>query len=141
MKKSYNQYKYKMSKSNAISNCSYEQYMKNQLEMLSKNFVIKCYKRVNVEKWKGFNKELDRLVQIRWKDKTIYEFLVEKSFWYQRNTNKEDKKYMRSYADEKIERLKVPIVKIPAKIIPLKNNSKVKQKIGHSQVLFENAKK
>jgi len=48
---------------------------------------------------------------------------------------------MRLCADEKIERLKVPIVKIPAKIIPLKNNSKVKQKIGHSQVLFENAKK
>jgi hypothetical protein len=123
------------------SSCSYEKYMKDQLELLSKNFVIKCYKRVNIENWQCFDKEVDRLVQIRWKDKVIYEFITEKSFWFQRNTNKEDKVYMRKHADEKIKMLSAGIVKRTSKSIPVKTKPQVKQKIGHSQTLFENAKK
>ena len=123
------------------SNCSYEQYMKDQLGLLSKNFVIKCYKRVNIEKWQGFDKKVDRLIQIKWKDKLIYEFLTERSFWFQRNTNKEDRVYMRKHADEKIEKLKSAIIKKPSENISSKTKSKVKQKIGHTQTLFENAKK
>ena len=104
-------------------------------------FIIKCYKRVNVEKWQCFDKKVDRLIQIRWKDKPIYEFITEKAFWFQRNTNKEDKVYMRKHADEKIKRLQAAIIKKPSKNIPSKTKPKVKQKIGHTQTLFENAKK
>ena len=146
MKRFYNQYKYKMSKVNTTtSNCSYEQYMKDQSSILSNNFIIKCYKRVNKEVWQGFDKEMDRVIQIRWKDKPIYEFLIEKAFWFQRNTNKEDRVYMRLHADEKIKRLQSAIIKKPSKNISSKIKPKikpkVKQEIGYTQTLFENAKK
>ena len=55
--------------------------------------------------------------------------------------NKEDKVYMRKHADEKIKMLSAGIVKRTSKSIPVKTKPQVKQKIGHSQTLFENAKK
>jgi hypothetical protein len=94
-----------------ISNLSYEEYMKDQLEILSKNFTVKTYKRADNEVWHEFKRNIDLRIQIQWKGKSIYEFLVEKSFWYQRNTNKEDRIYMRRWADTKIHMLKSGIIK------------------------------
>ena len=48
---------------------------------------------------------------------------------------------MRKHADEKIKMLSAGIVKRTSKSIPVKTKPQVKQKIGHSQTLFENAKK
>ena len=88
---------------NNLSNASYEQYMKDKLSSLSPYFVVKAYKRANEDEWEGFIKGGDLRIQIQWKKKCMIEFVVEKSFWYQRNTNKEDRKYMRDWADKKIQ--------------------------------------
>ena len=123
---------------NSTSNCSYEQYMKDQLGLLSKNFVVKTYKRANIEKWELFEKGIDVLIQIQFKKKPVFEFVIEKLFWIQRNLNKEDRVYMRRWANPKIEMIKSSVKKKKPKKVKLK---KTKPKIGHTQTLFENAKK
>lgn len=86
-----------------MSNASYEEYMKDTLSLLSPHFAIKSYKRANEKEWEGFIKGEDLRIQIQWKTKCMIEFVIEKSFWYQRNINKEDRKYMRAWADKKIQ--------------------------------------
>ena len=124
------------------SSSSYEQYMKDQLSLLSKNFTLKTYKRAADEKWDGFEKGKDLRIQIQWKNEKIFEFLVEKSFWYQRNTNKEDRHYMRLWADPKIGMIKGGlIIKKPIPIKTLKSESKIIKSIGHTQDIFEKIKR
>tara|TARA_Y100000034_G_C6806513_1_gene362191 strand:- start:473 stop:871 length:399 start_codon:yes stop_codon:yes gene_type:complete len=126
--------------SNPISNYSYEQYMKNQLEMLSDNFSIKSYKRANADKWITFKNNIDLRVQIQWKGKLIHEFLVEKTFWYQRNTNKEDRNYMRNWANQKIQMIKLGLIKKDniAKTKKVKTNKTLA--ISSTQDAFEKMK-
>jgi len=130
-----------MNNLNNTSNCSYEQYMKDQLGLLSRNFVVKTYKRANPERWDGFERGIDVLVQIQWKKEPIFEFIIEKLFWTQRNLNKEDRVYMRRWADQKIEMIKSGIIKKikPKKVTPKKKV--ISNKVGYTQDLFESAKK
>ena len=118
-----------------LNNESYETYLKNGLEGLSKNFSIKSYKLASQEEWEGFERGKDMRVQIRWKGDCVWEWILEKTFWYQRNTNKEDRIWMRNHADLKIERCKTGLVKKE------KKKSKKKSKIGSTQILFEEMKK
>tara|TARA_Y100000310_G_C20411313_1_gene682114 strand:+ start:20 stop:424 length:405 start_codon:yes stop_codon:yes gene_type:complete len=54
----------------------------------------------------------DLRIQIRWeKTRILYTFLVEKSLWYTTNKDKDDRKYMRVLADEKLNMLKNAIKK------------------------------
>ena len=69
-------------------------------------FSIKSYKRANPEEWTGFEKGIDTIVKVFWDKTVIYEFIIEKAFWNQRNTNPQDRKFMRKYADQKIEMFK-----------------------------------
>ena len=119
----------------SLSNSSYEEYLKDQLMLLSKNFAVKTYKRANEDEWHGFTKGTDLRIQIQWKKEPIFEFVIEKPFWHQRNLNKEDRIYMRKWADSKIKMIKSAIVTKTPKRIKLKN------KVGNTQNLFENMKK
>jgi hypothetical protein len=87
---------------NKLSNSSYEEYLKDQLMILSSNFSIKAYKRANEEDWRGFEKGKDFRIQIQWKKDCIWEWITERSLWIQRNTNKEDRLWMRRHADIKL---------------------------------------
>tara|TARA_Y100000034_G_scaffold106516_1_gene135293 strand:- start:1462 stop:1770 length:309 start_codon:yes stop_codon:yes gene_type:complete len=94
-----------------LSNSSYEEYMKDQLMLLSSKFAIKSYKRADLGNWFLFERGKDIRVQIQWKKNSVHEFIVEKEFWYMKNTNKEDRQYMRMLADPKISMFKNALFK------------------------------
>ena len=122
-----------------ISNVSYEEYIKDQLMLLSPHFLIKSYKRANDEEWKGFDKNKDVRIQIQWKKNCIWEWITEKQFWFQRNTNKEDRIWMRRHADIKIEACKNAIIKKKRK--PKKKIDKSSTiSTGYTQDCFEKMK-
>ena len=68
---------------------------------------------------------------------------MEKNFWIQRNTNKEDRVYMRKHADLKLNACKNAITtKKTQKYMPKgKMFLKEKSKAGSTQILFEEMKK
>ena len=116
-----------------MNNSSYKEYMTYGLETLSKNFSVKTYKLATQEEWKGFERGRDVRIQIRWKGECIWEWIMEKAFWLQRNTNKEDRKWMREHADVKLNAIKNSIVK-------KKKKNKIPNKIGYTQDCFEKMK-
>lgn len=83
------------------TNLSYEDYVKSEMEIISSQLYVKTYKRGTddfpVEKGK------DVRVNIVWTHKgkktVIYEFITERLFWIQRNTNNADRTWMRMHAD------------------------------------------
>lgn len=117
---------------NTLNSSSYEEYIKDQLSVLSHNFIVKTYKRANEDEWGCFIKGKDLRVQIQFKKKSIFEFIVETSFWYKRNTNKEDRIYMRRWADKKIQIIKDA---------QIKKKIKVPSVISGTQDAFEKMKK
>jgi len=133
------------------SNVSYEKYLEQSLDLISNNFTVKTYKLANKEEYPFFDRKKDCRIQIRWRGKGIYEFVVEKSFWYTSNTNKLDREYMRGWADIKIEMCKDAVVrgkkKYEAEKKKEKKNTKAKSRnsgvveIGSTQKAFEKAKK
>jgi len=122
--------------SNTLNSSSYEEYFKDQLSILSPNFAVKAYKRANEDEWGGFIKGKDLRIQIQFKKKSLFEFLVETSFWHQRNTNKEDRIYMRRWADPKIQMIMDARVKKKTKTP--KSSSSV---VSRTQDAFEKMKK
>ena len=122
-----------------LSNASYEEYLKDQLMILSKYFSIKSYKRANEEDWTGFDKNRDLRIQIQWKKDCIWEWITDKTFWIQRNTNKEDRIYMRTHAEVKLNACKnATVKKTPTKKTVIKTKPTT---VGNTQDLFENMKK
>ena len=89
---------------NSKSSMSYEKYIKAGLEIISKNFSIRTYKLAPKEDYPCFERGKDLRVRILWKNNYVEgsEFLVEQSFWYVSNKNKEDRAYMRGWADIKL---------------------------------------
>ena len=77
-----------------LSSISYAQYMKDSLQQLSSKFSIRSYKTAKVEDW-VFEKGRDTIIKIFWENTPIYEFIIEKTFWNQRNIDSKDKEYMR----------------------------------------------
>ena len=125
-----------------MNNMSYKEYITNGLESLSKNFTVKTYKLACQEEWKGFERGKDLRIQIQWKGKCIWEWILEKSFWIQRNTNKEDRVYMRKHADIKLNACKNAIIKkkTDGNAPKTKMFLKEKYKAGHTQVCFDKMK-
>ena len=120
-----------------LSNASYDQYLEDGLENLSRHFNIKAYKRASKENQPYFQRGVDLRIQIRWKQDCIWEFLIEKQFWYQRNTNKEDRRHMRNCVNPKIQACKNALVKKkPTKT----KKTKSKKRVGQTQELFEKMK-
>ena len=89
---------------NSKSTMSYEKYLKSGLEILSKNFSVRVYKLAPKEEYPSFLRGTDLRVRLFWKKEYIEgsEFIIEQAFWYQSNKNKEDRAYMRSWADIKL---------------------------------------
>jgi len=85
--------------------------MKDSLLVLSKHFVVKSYKRANSDDWPAFEKGRDIRIQIQWKKDPIYEFVTDRDFWHQTNTNKLDREWMKNWADLKINMFKNAIIK------------------------------
>ena len=84
---------------NLQSPMSYEKYIKSGLETISRHFSIRTYKLAPKEEYPQFIRGKDLRVQIFWKKESKYEFLIEQNFWYQSNRNKEDRQYMRQFAN------------------------------------------
>ena len=129
---------------NLAYSSSYEKYMKDQLALLSPNLLIKEYKLAPKEDFPTFERGTDIRIQIRWKKKILNEFIIEKSFWYQSNRNKEDRMWMRDFAHAKLDPLKVIYLKAQAQIKKkkpkTKTKTKTKTKIGSTQKLFDKMK-
>ena len=85
------------------SNMSYFNYLKNGLSILSSNLEIRSYKLAPKEKYPAFERGKDIYVRVFWKKDPIYDFVAEYSFLFQLNINKDDKKYMRLVANQKLE--------------------------------------
>ena len=83
---------------------SYEKYMKTGLEIISQKFSIRTYKLASKEDYPFFIRGKDLRVRVFFDGKYVEgsEFLTEISFWMQTNTNKEDRRHMRSWADLKL---------------------------------------
>ncbi len=82
---------------------SYEKYLTMGLSILHDNLSIREYKCATKKDYPIFVRGKDMRINIFWKKKTIYEFIVEVPFWYKINGHKDDRKYMRRWADHKLE--------------------------------------
>ena len=132
-----------MSNINTASNMSYEKYLKAAFELLSPNLSIRVYKLAPKEDYPMFERGRDLRVQIYWKKESKYEFVIEKLFFYQSNRNKEDREWMRSFADDKIKMIKDAIIiksSKPKKKVIKKVTQKIKTKLGSTQDAFEKMK-
>ena len=120
---------------------SYEKYLKMGLEIVHPDLSVRVYKLANREEYPLFQRGKDLRIQVYWKNESKYEFIIEQSFWYLSNTNKEDRAYMRVWADLKLKMFKDALVK---KSKPKANKKKVKKlnpEIGSTQTKFEEMKK
>jgi hypothetical protein len=97
------------------STLSYEKYLNEALAILHKNLSTRVYKLAPKNDYPIFERGKDLRVRIYWKKESKYEFIVERSFWFPSNTNKEDRKHMRMWADHKLSMVKNAMVKISAK--------------------------
>ena len=84
---------------NSKANMSYEKYLKMGLEIISPRLSIRVYKLAPKNDYPIFLRGTELRIQIFWDKESKYEFIINKSFWYQSNTNKDDRKWMRSHAD------------------------------------------
>ena len=119
---------------------SYEKYLRSALELLSSNLSIRIYKLAPRDEYPTFERGIDVRVQIYWKKESKFEFIIEKSFFYQSNRNKEDREYMRSWADFKIKMIKNALIKKPKSKKKVIRKATKKTKIGSTQNAFEKMK-
>ena len=145
---------------NPKSSMSYERYLKSGLEMISKHLSLRAYKLAPKDEYPSFQRGKDLRVGFFWKGKPIvdatrtarnHEIIVELSFWYTTNKNKEDREYMRSWADLHLKDLWMMHEtaktnyenKMKSKKVKKKTKKKVKKKstVGSTQVAFEKEKR
>ena len=123
------------------SNLSYEKYLKQALSLISPNISIRVYKLAQKVEYPCFERGKDLRVQIYWNKESKYEFIVEQVFFYQSNRNKEDRDYMRQWADLKIKMFKDAVtLKSKKKKTTKKVTRKKKTKVGSTQDAFEKMK-
>jgi len=125
------------------TNMSYEKYLKMALSMLSPHLSVRTYKLAPASDYPMFERGRDLRVQVYWKKESKYEFIVEQTFFYQPNTNKEDREYMRGWADHKIKMFRDAIVRSPkkSKVVVKPPKRKTKTTVGSTQQKFEEMKK
>ena len=123
------------------TNMSYEKYLKMALSMLSPHLTVRTYKLAPKNEYPFFERGKDLRVQVYWKKESKYEFIIEQAFFYRSNTNKEDREYMRGWADNKIKMFKNALVKTkPKKNTTKKVTRKKTTKVGSTQDAFEKMK-
>ena len=122
------------------SNLSYEKYLKQALSLISPNISVRVYKLAPKNDYPCFERGKDLRVQIYWNKESKYEFIVEQVFFYQSNRNKEDRDYMRQWADLKVKMFKNAVTRKAKKKITKKVTRKKKTKVGSTQDAFEKMK-
>lgn len=93
------------------TNLSYDQYLKAAFSILSDNLTIRTYKLAPQNDYPIFERGVDLRVQFYWDKKRVYEFIVDKVFYYMSNRNKEDRQWMRHHADVHINKVKESLTK------------------------------
>ena len=93
------------------TNLSYEQYLKAAFSIISDNLTIRTYKLAPKNDYPMFERGKDLRVQFYWDKKRVYEFIVDKMFFYMSNRNKEDRQWMRNHAKIHIDKVKESLVK------------------------------
>jgi hypothetical protein len=84
---------------NSKATMSYEKYLKMGLEIISPRLSVRVYKLAPKNDYPIFLRGIELRIQIFWDKESKYEFIINKPFWYQSNTNKDDRKWMRSHAN------------------------------------------
>jgi hypothetical protein len=137
------------------SNMSYEKYIKAGLDILSPNLSVRLYKLAPKDEYPMFERGRDTRVAFFWKDKPAidtmgrkYEFVVESTFWFTLNTNKEDREWMRQHANHHLECFYDAIQRGKSKIKNKPTDKKISKKrvekktqVGSTQKIFEEMKK
>lgn len=144
---------------NSKSTMSYEKYLKTGLEMIHKNLSLRVYKLAPKEEYPAFIRGTDLRIGFFWNGKPVmdktfgherkYEIIVEAAFWYKSNSNKEDRAWMRSYADVYLKQFYDAAQKgkaeykkkVEKKKTKTTAKKKAKAKVGSTQDAFEKAKK
>ena len=129
------------------SNLSYEEYVKSVLESISSQLSVKTYKRGTDEFPVVRNRDVRINIIWTYRDKKtiIYEFITEKAFWVQKNTNDADRKWMRQHADWWLESLLNMVNEARPKPKPTPKPTKKKKPtntmVSGTQEKFERMKK
>jgi len=98
------------------SNLSYKEYLTQNIKVLNNNLSVRTYKRGG-PLFESFDRERDYRISIQWKKDPIYQFVVDKSFWNQRNSNNADRTWMVCHADPTIEMVRKTIDEAKKKYI------------------------
>jgi len=128
---------------NPKSSISYEKYLTTGLEMIHpRDLTLRVYKLAPAEEYPSFIRGKDLRVGFFFKNKPVmtaddrpYEFIVEVNFWNQKNTNKEDREYMRGFADSHLKTFHASVKK-KKKVVKRKKTKKV----GTTQRIFDKMK-
>lgn len=125
------------------SNLSYEEYVKSVLESISSQLSVKTYKRGTDEFPVVRNRDVRINIIWTYRDKKtiIYEFITEKAFWVQKNTNDADRKWMRQHADWWLESLLNMVNEARPKPKPTKKKKPTNTMVSGTQEKFERMKK
>jgi hypothetical protein len=84
---------------------SYNEYLKAGLDILSPRLSLRVYKTAPKEDYPLFERNRDVRIKFFWDKEPIYEFITDVTFFYQKNTNREDRNHMRGWADIKFRML------------------------------------
>tara|TARA_R110001583_G_scaffold60870_1_gene180475 strand:+ start:1157 stop:1615 length:459 start_codon:yes stop_codon:yes gene_type:complete len=135
---------------NPKSSVSYEKYLTTGLEMIHpKDLTFRAYKLAPAEDYPSFIRGKDLRVAFFIKNKPVmtsdgrpYEFIVQINFWSQKNTNKEDRAYMRGFADAHLKTFydAVEKTKKKRKKKVVKRKKKTTKKVGSTQRKFDKMK-
>ena len=132
---------------NPKSSISYEKYLTTGLEMIHpKDLTFRVYKLAPAEEYPSFIRGKDLRISFFIKNKPVmtsdgrpYEFIVDINFWTQKNTNKEDRAYMRGFADSHLKTFHSAVKKTKTKKV-VKRKKKVTKKVGSTQRNFDKMK-
>jgi len=130
---------------NPKSSVSYEKYLAAGLEMIHpKDLTYRAYKLAPAEEYPSFIRGKDLRIAFFIKNKPVmtsdgrpYEFIVEVNFWTSKNTNKEDREYMRGFADFHLKTF-YAAKKTKKKVV--KRRKKTVKKVGSTQRDFDKMK-
>lgn len=135
---------------NPKSSISYEKYLTMGLEMIHpKDLTFRVYKLAPAEEYPSFIRGKDLRISFFNKNKPVmtsdgrpYEFIVEINFWTQKNTNKEDRAYMRGFADFHLKAFHTAVEKTKKKTKKkvVKRKKKTTKKVGSTQRNFDKMK-
>ena len=125
-------------------NLSYEEYIKSQLEIISKQLSVKSYK-LGTEDFPINQKGRDLRIAFVWTKRdeksVICQFLVEKTFWIMKNTNDADRVWMQRHANVWLDKLRNMVDNTRRKNIKKQPKKKKTMKVGETQRLFDRAKR